>query len=66
MENEKNMNDDGVVIENMTEKQLVEFANNNVDSSVRKFKLKHFVGGSQITPFHNLKQLFTGLLICFA
>ena len=55
--------DDGVVIENMTDTQLIEFANNEVDSSVPKFKLKHFVGGSQLTPFHNLKQLFLELKI---
>ena len=55
--------DDGVVIENMTDTQLIEFANNEVDSSVPKFKLKHFVGGAQLTPFHNLKQLFLELKI---
>ena len=55
--------DDGVVIENMTDTELIEFANNEVDSSVPKFKLKHFVGGSLITPFHNLKQLFLELKI---
>ena len=55
--------DDGVVIENMTDTDLIEFANNEVDSSVPKFKLKHFVGGSLITPFHNLKQLFLELKI---
>jgi len=55
--------DDGVVFEKMTEKELIEFANDNVDSSVRKFKIKHFVGGSQITPFHHLKQLFLELKI---
>ena len=55
--------DDGIVIENMTDTELIEFANNEVDSSVPKFKLKHFVGGSLITPFHNLKQLFLELKI---
>ena len=55
--------DDGVVIEDMTDTQLIEFANNEVDSSVPKFKLKHFVGGAQLTPFHNLKQLFLELKI---
>ena len=55
--------DDGVVIEKMTDTELIEFANNEVDSSVPKFKLKHFVGGSLITPFHNLKQLFLELKI---
>ena len=55
--------DDGVVIENMSDTELIEFANNKVDSSVPKFKLKHFVGGSLITPFHNLKQLFLELKI---
>ena len=63
MENDMKKDDDGVVIENMTDTQLIEFANNEVDSSVPKFKLKHFVGGSQITPFHNLKQLFLELKI---
>ena len=56
-------NDDGIVIEKMTDTELIEFANNEVDSSVPKFKLKHFVGGSLITPFHNLKQLFLELKI---
>ena len=55
--------DDGIVVENMTDTELIEFANNEVDSSVPKFKLKHFVGGSLITPFHNLKQLFLELKI---
>ncbi len=55
--------DDGIVIEKMTDTELIEFANNEVDSSVPKFKLKHFVGGSLITPFHNLKQLFLELKI---
>jgi hypothetical protein len=63
MENEMKKDDDGVVIENMTDTQLIEFANNEVDSSVPKFKLKHFVGGAQLTPFHNLKQLFLELKI---
>jgi hypothetical protein len=62
MENEMNK-DNGVVIENMNDTQLIEFANNQVDSSVPKFKLKHFVGGAQLTPFHNLKQLFLELKI---
>jgi len=55
--------DDEVVIEKMTDTELIEFANNEVDSSVPKFKLKHFVGGAQLTPFHNLKQLFLELKI---
>lgn len=55
--------DNGVVIEDMNDTQLIEFANNQVDSSVPKFKLKHFVGGAQLTPFHNLKQLFLELKI---
>jgi hypothetical protein len=63
MENDMKKDDDGVVIENMTDTQLIEFANNEVDSSVPKFKLKHFVGGAQLTPFHNLKQLFLELKI---
>jgi hypothetical protein len=63
MENDMKKDDDGVVIENMTDTDLIEFANNEVDSSVPKFKLKHFVGGSLITPFHNLKQLFLELKI---
>jgi len=54
---------DGVVIENMTDTDLIEFANNDVDGSVPKFKLKYFVGGSLITPFHKLKQLFLELKI---
>ena len=54
---------DSVVIEDMTDTQLIEFANNDVDSSVPKFKLQHFVGGAQLTPFHNLKQLFLELKI---
>ena len=32
------MKDDGVVIENMTDTDLIEFANNKVDGSVPKFK----------------------------
>ena len=63
MENDMKKDDDGVVIEKMTDTELIEFANNEVDSSVPKFKLKHFVGGSLITPFHNLKQLFLELKI---
>ena len=63
MENDMKKDDDGIVIENMTDTELIEFANNEVDSSVPKFKLKHFVGGSLITPFHNLKQLFLELKI---
>ena len=63
MENDMKKNDDGIVIEKMTDTELIEFANNEVDSSVPKFKLKHFVGGSQLTPFHNLKQLFLELKI---
>ena len=63
MENDMKKNDDGIVIEKMTDTELIEFANNEVDSSVPKFKLKHFVGGSLITPFHNLKQLFLELKI---
>ena len=63
MENEMNDKDDGLVIENMTDTELVEFANNKVDGSVPKFKLKYFVGGSLITPFHKLKQLFLELKI---
>ena len=63
MENDMKKDDDGVVIENMSDTELIEFANNEVDSSVPKFKLKHFVGGSLITPFHNLKQLFLELKI---
>jgi len=63
MENDMKKDNDGVVIENMTDTELIEFANNEVDSSVPKFKLKHFVGGSLITPFHNLKQLFLELKI---
>ena len=55
--------DDEVVIEKMTDTELIEFANNEVDSSVPNFKLKHFVGGAQLTPFHNLKQLFLELKI---
>ena len=55
--------DDEVVIEKMTDTELIEFANNEVDSSVPKFKLKHFVGGAQLTPFNNLKQLFLELKI---
>jgi hypothetical protein len=62
MENEMKK-DDEVVIEKMTDTELIEFANNEVDSSVPKFKLKHFVGGAQLTPFHNLKQLFLELKI---
>jgi len=62
MENEMK-NNDGVLLEKMTDTELVEFANNNVDSSVRKFKLKHFVGQSQLTPFHHLKQLFLELRV---
>jgi len=58
-----NDKDDGLVIENMTDTELVEFANNKVDGSVPKFKLKYFVGGSLITPFHKLKQLFLELKI---
>lgn len=63
MENDMKKDDDGIVVENMTDTELIEFANNEVDSSVPKFKLKHFVGGSLITPFHNLKQLFLELKI---
>ena len=55
--------DDGVIIEKMTDTELIDFANNEVDSSVPKFKLQHFVGGAQLTPFHNLKQLFLELKI---
>ena len=58
-----NDKDDGLVIENMTDTELVEVANNKVDGSVPKFKLKYFVGGSLITPFHKLKQLFLELKI---
>ena len=58
-----NKKDDGVVLENMTDTDLIEFANNDVDGSVPKFKLKYFVGGSLITPFHKLKQLFLELKI---
>lgn len=57
-DNEKN-ND----VKNMTDKELVEFANDRVDGSVPKFKLKYFVGQAQITPFHQLKQLFLELRI---
>ena len=59
----KKDNEKSVVIEDMTDTQLIEFANNDVDSSVPKFKLQHFVGGAQLTPFHNLKQLFLELKI---
>lgn len=45
------------------DKELIEFANSNVDSSVAEFKLKHFVGQSQVTPYHQLKQLFLELRI---
>ena len=55
--------DDGVVIEDMTDTQLIEFANSEVDSSVPKFKIKHFVGGAQLTPFHNLKHFFLELKV---
>ena len=57
------MKDDDRVIDNMTDTDLIEFANNKVDGSVPKFKLKHFVGGSLITPFHHLKQLMLELRI---
>ena len=60
---ENDMKDDGVVIENMTDTDLIEFANKKVDGSVPKFKLKYFVGQSQITPFHHLKQLMLELRI---
>ena len=57
-------NDDRVIdIDNMTDTDLIEFANNKVDGSVPKFKLKYFVGQSQITPFHHLKQLMLELRI---
>lgn len=45
------------------DKELIEFANSNVDSSVAEFKLKHFVGQSMVTPYHQLKQLFLELRI---
>jgi len=45
------------------DKELIEFANSSVDSSVAEFKLKHFVGQSQVTPYHQLKQLFLELRI---
>ena len=57
------MKDDDRVIDNMTDTDLIEFANNKVDGSVPKFKLKYFVGQSQITPFHHLKQLMLELRI---
>ena len=57
------MKDDDRVIDNLTDTDLIEFANNKVDGSVPKFKLKHFVGGSLITPFHHLKQLMLELRI---
>ena len=45
------------------DKELIEFANSSVDSSVAEFKLKHFVGQSMVTPYHQLKQLFLELRI---
>ena len=60
---ENDMKDDDRVIDNMTDTDLIEFANNKVDGSVPKFKLKYFVGQSQITPFHHLKQLMLELRI---
>jgi|GEM_PF-5504222 len=45
------------------DKELIEFANGNVDSSVAEFKLKHFVGHSQVTPYHRLKQMFLELRV---
>ena len=45
------------------DKELIEFANGNVDSSVAEFKLKYFVGHSQVTPYHRLKQMFLELRI---
>lgn len=45
------------------DKELIEFANDNVDSSVPEFKLKHFVGHSQVTPYHRLKQMFLELRV---
>ena len=35
--------DDGIVIENMTDTELIEFANKEVDSSVPKFKLEYIL-----------------------
>jgi len=57
------MKKDNLVIENMTDTEVIEFANEKVDNSVPKFKLKYFVGQSQITPFHHLKQLMNELKI---
>lgn len=45
------------------DKELIEFANDNVDSSVPEFKLKYFVGHSQVTPYHRLKQMFLELRV---
>ena len=45
------------------DKELIEFANDSVDSSVPEFKLKYFVGHSQVTPYHRLKQMFLELRI---
>ena len=63
MENDMKNDDRVIDIDNMTDTDLIEFANNKVDGSVPKFKLKYFVGQSQITPFHHLKQLMLELRI---
>jgi len=50
-------------IKEWSDTDIIEFANDEVDNSVPKFKIKHFVGQSQITPFHHLKQLMNELKI---
>lgn len=62
MENEMKK-DSSKDITEWSDTDIIEFANDEVDNSVPKFKLKYFVGQSQITPFHHLKQLMNELKI---
>ena len=45
----------------MSDDELIEFGENKVSNANPKFKIKHFIGRSMITPYQAMKQWFREL-----
>ena len=58
---DKKKNGDANKLPVMSDDELIEFGENKVSNANPKFKIKHFIGRSMITPYQAMKQWFREL-----